>query len=108
MASSSKSINMPLMFAVTIGATVSLVASVMFALAWYEYEAKVVLREQVIETPTHSPAYNDRLAEQEANLGDIDKAMAAVAEAQGHGAHGDAGHGTAPHGDAAGGGHEGR
>ena len=82
MASSSKTINMPLMFAISIGATVSLVAITMFGLAWYEYESKVVLREQVLETPTHDDAYNRARAEQEANLGDIDAAILAVAAEQ--------------------------
>lgn len=79
MASSSKTINMPLMFAISIGSTVSLLAVTMFGLAWYEYEAKVVLREQVIDTPTHDAGYERHLAEQEANLSGIDKAMAEVA-----------------------------
>lgn len=89
MASSSKSINMPLMFAVSIGAAVSLVAITMFALAWYQYEARVVLTEQVIETPTHDAVYDKALAEQEANLGKIDEAISSVAaEHAHHGEHG--------------------
>ena len=79
MASSSKTINMPLIFAISIGATVSLVAISMFGLAWYEYEARVVLREQVLEGPTHDAAYDERKAEQLANLGDIDEAMLKIA-----------------------------
>jgi len=89
MASSSKSINMPLMFAVSIGATVSLVAITMFGLAWYEYEARVVLNQQVLTGPTHDDVYDDRLAEQEKNLGDIDQAMDNIVTAHGgeHGTH---------------------
>jgi len=79
MASSSKQINMPLMFAVSIGATVSLLATTMFGLAWYEYEARVVLNEQVLTGPTHDQAYERQRAEQEANLGDIDAAITSVA-----------------------------
>lgn len=79
MASSSKTINMPLIFAISIGATVSLVAITMFGLAWYEYESRVVLREQVLEGPTHSDAYDRVRAEQEANLGDIDAAILSIA-----------------------------
>lgn len=79
MASSSKTINMPLIFAISIGATVSLVAITMFALAWYEYEARVVLREQVLEGPTHDDAYDRARAEQESNLGDIDAAILSIA-----------------------------
>ena len=79
MASSSQAINMPLIFAISIGATVSLVAITMFGLAWYEYEARVVLREQVLEGPTHGDAYDRARAEQEANLGDIDAAILSIA-----------------------------
>ncbi|MFK7789164.1 MAG: hypothetical protein AB8C95_06650 [Phycisphaeraceae bacterium] len=73
---------MPLMFAISIGATVSLVATSMFGLAWYEYEARVVLREQVLEIPTHDDAYNRARAEQDANLGDIDTAILSVVAEQ--------------------------
>lgn len=90
MASSSKTINMPLIFAVSIGATVSLVATTMFGLAWYAYESRVTLREQVLVKPTHDEQYNTRLSEQEANLGEIEKAMHQIA-AENSG-HGDAGH----------------
>lgn len=82
MASSSKQINMPLIFAISIGATVSLVAISMFGLAWYEYEARVVLNEQVLQGPTHDDAYDRVRAEQDANLGDIDAAILAVAAEQ--------------------------
>lgn len=82
MASSSKTINMPLIFAISIGATVSLVAITMFGLAWYKYEARVVLREQVLEVPTHDDAYLRVRAEQDANLGDIDAAILAIAAEQ--------------------------
>ena len=75
MASSSKSINMPLIFAVSIGAAVSLVAIVMFALAWYEYEARVVLNDQVIDAPTHDALYEQRAAEQRANLEGIESSV---------------------------------
>lgn len=90
MASSSKSINMPLMFAISVGASVSLVAITMFGLAWYEYESRVVLNEQVLSKPTHDDVYNKALEEQNQNLGDIEKAMADVAKqnsADAHGAH---------------------
>jgi hypothetical protein len=73
---------MPLMFAISIGATVSLLATTMFGLAWYEYEARVVLREQVLEGPTHDDAYDRVRAEQEANLGDIDAAILSIASDQ--------------------------
>jgi len=82
MASSSKSINMPLMFAISIGAAVSLVAISMFGLAWYEYEARVVLNEQVLVLPMHDATFDRVQAEQEANLGDIDAAILAVAAEQ--------------------------
>lgn len=79
MASSSKNINMPIMFAISIGATVSLVATVMFGLAWYEYEARKVLTDQVLTGPTHDDAYDKAKAEQLANLGDIDAAILSIA-----------------------------
>ena len=85
MASSSKTINMPLMFAISIGAAVSLVATTMFGLAWYEYEAKVVLREQVFEgedgkpAPMHDASYERAKAAELENLGDIDAAILSVA-----------------------------
>jgi hypothetical protein len=82
MASNSKTINMPLMFAISIGATVSLIAISMFGLAWYEYEARVVLREQVLEGPTYNDAYLRIRDEQEANLGDIDAAILSIAAEQ--------------------------
>lgn len=82
MASSSKQINMPLIFAISIGATVSLLATTMFGLAWYEYESRVVLNEQVLQGPTHDDAYDRVRAEQEANLGDIDAAILWVAAEQ--------------------------
>ena len=84
MASSSKQINMPLMFAVSIGATVALLATTMFGLAWYQYESRVVLNEQVLvdedglPAPTHDQAYERELAKQEANLGDIDVAITSI------------------------------
>ena len=79
MASSSKTINMPLMFAIAIGATVSLLATTMFGLAWYEYESKVVLKEQVLTGPTHDNTYDRVKQEQVENLGDIDAAILSVA-----------------------------
>ena len=87
MASSSKTINMPLIFAISIGATVSLVAITMFGLAWYEYEARVVLRDQVLledgkAAPTHGDAYIRVREEQEANLGDIDAAILSIASGE--------------------------
>ena len=66
MASSSKNINMPLIFALSIGAAVSLVATVMFALAWYEYEQRVVLNEQVLSLPMHDELYDQEVAAQNA------------------------------------------
>lgn len=86
MASSSKTINMPLMFAISIGATVSLVAVTMFGLAWYQYESRVVLKDQVLTGSTHDQAYDQAKAEQLANLGDIDAAIIAVAAEQVKGA----------------------
>lgn len=82
MASSSKTINMPLIFAISIGAAVSLVAITMFGLAWYEYESRVVINEQVLVLPTHDDTYDRILAEQEENLGDIDAAILAIAAEQ--------------------------
>lgn len=73
---------MPLMFAISIGATVSLLATTMFGLAWYEYESRVVLNEQVLTGPTHDEAYDAIKAEQLANLGDIDAAIIAIAADQ--------------------------
>lgn len=81
MASSSKTINMPLMFAITIGSTVSLLAITMFGLAWYEFESKTVIREQVLEKPTHDKDYDQALADQQANLAGIDEAIKQVADA---------------------------
>lgn len=95
MASSSKNINMPIMFAISIGATVSLLATTMFGLAWYEYEARRVLNDQVLTGPTHDETYEARKAEQLANLGDIDAAIIAIAaenvkDHSDHEGHGDA------------------
>lgn len=96
MASSSKNINMPLIFAISIGATVSLVATSMFGLAWYEYEARRVLTKQVLSGPTHDEAYDKIKAEQLANLGDIDAAILSIAaehvkdKPAGHDSHGGA------------------
>ncbi|MEO0476088.1 MAG: hypothetical protein AAF085_09005 [Planctomycetota bacterium] len=73
---------MPLIFAISIGATVSLVAITMFGLAWYEYEAKVVLREQVLEGPTHDSSYDRARAAEDENLGDIDAAILSIAADQ--------------------------
>ena len=83
MASSSKNINMPVLFAISIGAAVSLVVAVMFALAWYEYEDRVVINDHVLSAPMHTDDHNKTRAEQEANLGDIEKAMLQVATSQG-------------------------
>ena len=94
MASSSKSINMPLMFAVSIGATVSLVAIVIFALAWFEYEQRVVLKDQVLTGPTHDVEYDKHLAQQQANLAGLDEAKnKIVAEQAMHDGH-QGGHNT--------------
>lgn len=95
MASSSKTINMPLLFAISIGATVSLLATTMFGLAWYEYEARRVLNDQVLTGPTHDETYDDRKAGQLANLGDIDGAIIEIAaeNVKDHAAH--EGHGEA-------------
>lgn len=79
---------MPLIFAISIGATVSLVAIVMFGLAWYQYESRVVLRELVIETPTHTESYERIKAEQMQSLGDIEAAMLSVAKSGGDEGHG--------------------
>lgn len=79
MASSSKNINMPVMFAISIGASVSLLATTMFGLAWYEYEAKRTLTKQVLVGPTHSETYDKAKQEQLNNLGDIDAAILSVA-----------------------------
>lgn len=79
MASSSKNINMPVMFAISIGAAVSLLATTMFGLAWYEYEAKRILSQQVLVGPTHSETYEQAKQEQLNNLGDIDAAILSVA-----------------------------
>jgi|GEM_PF-2395528 len=95
MASSSKTINMPLMFAIAIGSAVSLVAISMFGLAWYQYESRVVISEQVLSQPMHDQNYDKHLAQQIENRGDIDAAMAQVVAAQSHGHtenHGEPGH----------------
>ena len=57
MASSSKDIKMPLVFAISIGSVFALVASVVFGIAWYAYQDKVTLREQVLTEPTHPVQY---------------------------------------------------
>lgn len=98
MASSSKTINMPLIFAVSIGATVSLIAIVMFGLAWYEYEYRLVLKDQVLSLPTHDDQYDQRLAEQEAHLEGIDQAIVEIAKE--HGPAEDSGHNDGGHGEA--------
>ena len=79
MASSSKNINMPLIFAISIGAAVSLLAVTMFGLAWYQYEARRTLTDQVLVGPTHTDAYDRAHQEQLDNLGDIDTAILSVA-----------------------------
>lgn len=80
MASSSKTINMPLMFAISIGSTVALLATTMFGLAWYEYEKRVVLNEQVLTSPTHDPTYMKFREEQDAGLVGIEDAIKAIVE----------------------------
>jgi queuine/archaeosine tRNA-ribosyltransferase len=96
MASNSTTINMPVMFAISIGATVSLLATTMFGLAWYEYEAKKTLNQQVLVGPTHTDSYDRAKAEQMENLGDIDAAILSVAaehvkdKPAGHEGHGEA------------------
>lgn len=93
MASSSKSLNMPLIFVVSIGASVSLIAITMFGLAWYQYESRVVLHDQVLVKPTHDGTYERALAQEQDKLGDIEKAMHQFAAEQAaldqHGEHGE-------------------
>ncbi|MEM1356372.1 MAG: hypothetical protein AAGC44_03880 [Planctomycetota bacterium] len=57
MASSSKNIKMPLVFAISVGGLFALVASVVFGIAWYAYQDKVTLRKQVLSEPTHPADY---------------------------------------------------
>jgi len=75
MASSSKNINMPLVFAIAIGSVVALIVSVMFGLAWYEYENRVVLQDNVIDSPTHDDIFDARMAEQRSHLQGIDEVI---------------------------------
>lgn len=68
MASSSKNINMPLVFAVAVGSIFALIASVVFGLAWYEYEQRVALREQVLSEPTHTAEFDAVIQQQTGDL----------------------------------------
>lgn len=57
MASSSKNISMPLVFAISVGSVFAMVASTLFAMAWYAYESKKVVNANIAATPMHSADY---------------------------------------------------
>ena len=68
MASSSKQIKMPLVFAISVGSVFALVASVVFGIAWYVYQDQVTLREQVLSEPTHPADYEALMQSQRGHL----------------------------------------
>jgi len=68
MASSSKNISMPLVFAVSIGAVFAMVAITVFAMGWLEFESRKVTAQRLEGAPTHTPAYEKAYNEQEASL----------------------------------------
>lgn len=68
MASSSKQIKMPLVFAISVGSVFALVASVVFGIAWYAYQDHVTLREQVLSEPTHPIDYQSRQQQMQEDL----------------------------------------
>ncbi|MEM9415725.1 MAG: hypothetical protein AAGA29_09650 [Planctomycetota bacterium] len=73
MASSSKQISMPLVFAISIGSVFAMIAITVFAMAWYAYENNKVVSANVNAAPVHSAEYEaiygeGEDAEQNANL----------------------------------------
>lgn len=73
MASSSKNISMPLVFAISIGSVFAMVASTVFAMAWYAYEDNKAVSANVKAAPMHSAEYEAKYgegedAEQNANI----------------------------------------
>lgn len=73
MASSSKQISMPLVFAISVGSVFAMVAITLFAMAWYAYESKKIVNANVAATPMHSAEFeavygDDAESAQEKNL----------------------------------------
>ncbi len=60
MASSSKNISMPLVFAISVGSVFAMVAITVFGMAWYEYEDRKVINARVEAAPMHNEAYEAR------------------------------------------------
>ncbi|MFI4859477.1 MAG: hypothetical protein ACIAXF_02225 [Phycisphaerales bacterium JB063] len=63
MASSSKNISMPLVFAISIGSVFAMIACTVFAMAWYSYENKKIVTANVDAAPMHSPEYQAKYGE---------------------------------------------
>lgn len=63
MASSSKNISMPLVFAISVGSVFAMVAITVFGMAWYEYEDRKVINARVEAAPMHNEAYEARYGE---------------------------------------------
>ena len=57
MASSSKNISMPLVFAISVGSVFAMIASTVFGMAWYAFENRKVINARVDTSPMHSKAY---------------------------------------------------
>ncbi|XAM01345.1 hypothetical protein OT109_08110 [Phycisphaeraceae bacterium D3-23] len=63
MASSSKNISMPLVFAISIGSVFAMVACTLFAMAWYSYENKKIVTANVNAAPMHSAEFEAKYGE---------------------------------------------
>jgi len=65
MASSSKNISMPLVFAISAGSVFAMVAITVFGMAWYSYEDRKVVNERINDAPMHNEAYEAAYGEGE-------------------------------------------
>lgn len=65
MASSSKNISMPLVFAISVGSVFAMVAITVFGMAWYSYEDRKVVNARVTDAPMHNEAYEAKYGEGE-------------------------------------------
>lgn len=63
MASSSKNISMPLVFAISVGSVFAMVACTLFGMAWYEYEDRKVINSRVEAAPMHNETFEARYGE---------------------------------------------
>ena len=63
MASSSKQISMPLVFAISVGSVFAMVAATVFGMAWYSYEDRKVVNARVSDAPMHNEAYEAKYGE---------------------------------------------